>query len=82
MDGFLRINTNSDVQDGGPRFPPFRNDYAIITSSPHDADFEEDVYQHTIHPPNFVVIAFIFSELRKGGGIPHPSPLGHRIIFA
>ena len=29
---FLRFWTNPEIQDGGPRWPPFRNDYAIITS--------------------------------------------------
>ena len=29
---FLRFSTNPEIQDGGPRWLPFRNDYAIITS--------------------------------------------------
>ena len=29
---FLRFWTNLEIQVGGPRWPPFRNDYAIITS--------------------------------------------------
>ena len=29
---FLRSWTNPEIQDGGPRWPPFKNDYAIITS--------------------------------------------------
>ena len=32
LDGFWRIWTNPEIQDGGPRWPPFRNDYTIITS--------------------------------------------------
>ena len=32
LDDFLRFWTNPEIQDGGPRWPPFRNDYAIITS--------------------------------------------------
>ena len=32
LDGFWRIWTNPEIQDGGPRWPPFRTDYAIITS--------------------------------------------------
>ena len=32
LDGFLRIWTNPEIQDGGPGWPPFRNDYTIIAS--------------------------------------------------
>ena len=32
MDGFLMNWTNTEIQDGGQRWPPFRNDYAIIAS--------------------------------------------------
>ena len=32
LDVFWRIWTNPEIQDGGPRWPPFRTDYAIITS--------------------------------------------------
>ena len=32
LDGFWRIWNNPEIQDGGLRWPPFRNDYAIITS--------------------------------------------------
>ena len=32
LSDFLRFWTNKEIQDGGPRWPPFRNDYAIITS--------------------------------------------------
>ena len=32
LDDFLRIWTNPEIQDSGPRWPPFRNDYAIFTS--------------------------------------------------
>ena len=32
LDGFWRIWTNPETQDGGPRWPPFRTDYPIITS--------------------------------------------------
>ena len=32
LDGFLRIWANPEIPDGGPRWPPFRNYYAIMTS--------------------------------------------------
>ena len=32
LGGFWMIWTNPEIQDGGPRWPPFRTDYAIITS--------------------------------------------------
>ena len=32
LDDFLRFWSNPEVQDGGPRWPSFRIDYAIITS--------------------------------------------------
>ena len=32
LDGFLRIWANPEIQDGGQRWPLFRNDYAIMTS--------------------------------------------------
>ena len=41
-----------------------------VTSSHHDADV-----RYTIYPPSVVVIAFIFSELRKGGGRGEIGPL-------
>ena len=52
-----------------------------VISSPHDADVKRDTFRHTILPPNFVFIAFVFSELRSGGegilslfSLPHPCP--------
>ena len=56
LDGFLRFWTNPEIQDGRPRWPPFRN----------DDDVKGDIFRHTIYPPSLVVIAFIFSELRRG----------------
>ena len=32
LDGFLRVWKNPEIQDGGPRWPPFRYDYVIVTS--------------------------------------------------
>ena len=37
-----------------------------VTSSTHDADVKEDIFRRTIYLPSLVVIAFIFSELRRG----------------
>ena len=31
LDSFLRFWKNPEIQDGGPRWPPFRNDYVIAT---------------------------------------------------
>ena len=39
-----------------------------MTSSPNVADVKGDMFRRTIYPPSLVVIAFIFSELRRGGG--------------
>ena len=53
-----------------------------VTSSPHDADVKGDILRRTIFPPSLVVIAFIFSESRRGRGIrpppPHPSVVEDR----
>ena len=32
LDGFLRIWANPEIQDGGPRWPTFRNDFTVMTS--------------------------------------------------
>ena len=45
-----------------------------MTSSPNDADAKGDIFGRTIYPPSLVVIAFIFSELRRGGGIRPKKP--------
>ena len=45
-----------------------------VTSSPHDADVKGDILRRTIYPPSLVVIAFIFSELRREGRNPPPPP--------
>ena len=45
LDDFVRFQTNSEIQDGGPRWPPFRNDYAIMTSLHHDADVKGDIFE-------------------------------------
>ena len=43
-----------------------------VTSEPRDADVKGDIFGHTIYPPSLVAVAFIFSELRRGGGIRPP----------
>ena len=43
-----------------------------VTPSPPDAGVKGDIFRRSIYPPSLVVIAFIFSELRRvmvaGGG--------------
>ena len=41
-----------------------------VTSSPYDADVNGDIFIRNIYPPSLVVIAFIFSKLGRGEGIP------------
>ena len=38
-----------------------------MTSSAHDADLKGNNFRHTIHPQSFIAVAFIFSELDRGG---------------
>ena len=68
LGGFLRAWTNPEIEDGGPRWPPFRITQLLrhVTSSPHDADVKGDIFRRTIYPPSLVVIALMFSELRRG----------------
>ena len=47
-----------------------------MTLSPHDVHAKGDISRGTIYPPHLIVIAFIFSELRRGCGIPPPPPPG------
>ena len=79
LEVFLRFWTNPEIQDGGPRWPPFKNDYPIITSCDvisSYVDVKGDIFRHTNFPPSLAVIAFIFSELRgRGGGGRSPPPL-------
>ena len=44
----------TEIQDGGSRWPPFRNNCAIITSCDvvtHDADVIGDIFRHAIYSP-------------------------------
>ena len=43
-----------------------------VTSQPANPDVKGDLFRHTIYPSSVVVIAFIFSDLRRegGGGFP------------
>ena len=45
-----------------------------VTSLTHDTVVKEDIFRPAIHPPSIAVMAFIFSELRRGWGNPPPSP--------
>ena len=38
-----------------------------MTSSAHDADLEGNNFRRTIQPQSFIAVAFIFSELDRGG---------------
>ena len=43
---------NPEIQDGGPRWPPFRHYDAIIrhvTSSPYDAELIGEIFRRTIY---------------------------------
>ena len=46
----------------------------LLTSSTHDVDVKEDIFKRTIYRPRLVVIALIFSELRRGQFRPPPPP--------
>ena len=45
-----------------------------MTSSAHDADLKGSNFRHTIHPQSFIAVAFIFSELDRGGFRSPPPP--------
>ena len=48
-----------------------------MTSSAHDADLKGNNFRPTIHPQIFISVAFIFSELDRGGfrgPAPPPPP--------
>ena len=50
-----------------------------MTSSAHDADLKGNNFRRTMHPQSFIAVAFIFSELVGGGGLPEPpSPRSRR----
>ena len=71
LDGFLRFSTNPEIQDGGPRWAPLRNDFAIITTCDVITswwDFKGNIFRYTIYPPNLVVMAFISRSYEVGGG--------------
>ena len=46
-----------------------------MTSSAHDADLKGNNFRHTIHPQSFIAVAFIFSELDRGGFRSPPPPV-------
>ena len=46
-----------------------------VTPSRHDADVKGDIFRRTIYPPSLVIIAFIFSELRRGEGAEFAPPV-------
>ena len=71
LDGFLKYWKNPEIQDGGPLDGPHSDMityFSQVISSPHDADAKGHIFRRTIYPPSLAVIAFIFSELRRGIG--------------
>ena len=72
LDGFLRIWTNPEIQlmvdQDGRHSETITQLLRHVTPSPHDADVKGDIFRHTIYPPSLIVIAFLLSELRSGGG--------------
>ena len=77
LDGFLRFWKTWEIQDGWPRWLPFRNDYAIITSCDVIASWSQRQRRHfqTYYTPSKSHYRrFIFSELRRGGRNPPPTP--------
>ena len=72
FEGFGQIQKSKmAVQDGG-HSEMITQLLRHVTSYTHGADVKGDTFRHTIYPPSLVVIAFIFSELRRGGGILPP----------
>ena len=72
----MRFWTNPEIQDGGPRWPPLRNDYAIFTSCNIIAS---RCVRHRRHfrtyylPFNSRFLSFYILGVTEGGG-PNPSP--------
>ena len=44
-----------------------------MTSSTHGADLKGNNFRRSIEPRSFIAVAFIFSELERGG-LPEPPP--------
>ena len=73
--GFGQIQKSKMADQDGHHSEMITQSLCHVTSQPRDADVKGDIFRHTIYPPSLVVIAFIFSELRRGGRIaPHPPP--------
>ena len=69
LDRFLTSWKNPEIQDGGPRWPPFRYDQALIISldvMTSRCGRERRHLRRSIYPPSLVIVAFIFSELQRG----------------
>ena len=46
-----------------------------MTSSTHDADLKGNKFRRTIQPQGFIAVAFIFSKLGGGRGLPEAPPI-------
>ena len=46
-----------------------------VTSSAHDADLKGNYFRRIIHPQSSIAVAFIFSELDRGGFRSPPPPV-------
>ena len=77
LDGFRMIWTNPEIQDGGPRWPPFRNDYAIITSRDVTAlgcGRQRRHFQTYYLPSKSHCDSFYILRVTEGCGICPPPP--------
>ena len=66
--GFGQIQKSKMADQDGCHSEKITQLLRQVTSSPHDSDVKKDISRRTIYSPNFFVIAFIFSELPRGGG--------------
>ena len=48
-----------EIEDGGPTWPPLKNDDVILPSSTHCADIKGDSFRRTIYPLSPIVIALM-----------------------
>ena len=71
----ITFKPNSEIQDAGQYGRHSEMIMQLLrhmTSSPHDAGVKGDIFRRTIYPLSLVVIAFMFSELRKGAESASP----------
>ena len=68
FDGLGGFWSNIEIRDGGPKWPPLKNDDVISTSSAHFADLKDNSFRSTIYPKSLIVIVVNALEVLKGGG--------------